>query len=496
MGQNTADAFTILCHVLNYHFQESCKEAPINPIIANNNVPSEVYDYLENTILPKLVNETAYPSSFGYKRLSTILEAIFKCEINLKLIINDIKLKNLQTRPGGYLADGFLDDNRMSAYFSSVHGAFDINEKLANIIKPQVKRSNSRAYVVFVTKVKQVYKTFYDAVYNETKQLFNPDNDDLVERFILHCFDFDREFYKQIIDVPPRINYFISPPATVTPQVVSVGKPSDPIWPCKPVWKSDQQTSIKKESKLLIASGQSLFQGAYATTGLMQSGREFEIQACWVNDTSSLGTKVNDYVTKIKAVPMIPRQFYHACAVLQSEEHTLAGQTTDLSDLPLFEPVLMYIKGPSTYAGTTVCRLEGWAVPTAAYHSSVEMITQACTAYCEEREHHAVTKVIDQLEAYFKVTGQYQDPDEAKIKALNPDAGGAEGGTAKEYIKTLRPVSIHTNQEKIESLVQAMRLATRVLRGTRAQISDIHGRRTAINEFNECVAFLCDKFKT
>jgi hypothetical protein len=36
-----------------------------------------------------------------------------------------------------------------------------------------------------------------------------------------------------------------------------------------------------------------------------------------------------------------------------------------------------------------------------------------------------------------------------------------------------------------------MRLATRILRGTRAQISDIHARATAQREFGEVIESIC-----
>ena len=43
------------------------------------------------------------------------------------------------------------------------------------------------------------------------------------------------------------------------------------------------------------------------------------------------------------------------------------------------------------------------------------------------------------------------------------------------------------------TLVSAMRLATRILRGTRAQISDMHARKAAERQFMSVISSLCSR---
>ena len=180
---------------------------------------------------------------------------------------------------------------------------------------------------------------------------------------------------------------------------------------------------------------------------------------------------IQTHLKSVNAVRLVENTFYQQCTKLQRDEITVGGAKTNLSDFPLFKPVRFYAKGPSVHQIATVCRLDGWGIKTAAFDRAEALINHAIRHFFDMRSKQYPQTLADR---YTDMTKRYV----ATTQSALPDL--------KKY-DTVSETFMH-------QYVSAFRLATRVLRGTRAQISDMHARTLSKIEFDAAIDALCDDF--
>jgi hypothetical protein len=195
-----------------------------------------------------------------------------------------------------------------------------------------------------------------------------------------------------------------------------------------------------------------------------------------VNTHPSLGVTVQTHIESVKGIELKEGSFFQQCSVLQHDEVQIQGRQTNLADFALFEPIMFYVKGPSVYAVATACSLEGHAIRTAAFYRSEEMVMRACDHHFDMRDERMSSTLTNALKILFTAK-----PDPAWSTYYNSTGNIIPAHAAASELK-------HIISSRV---VSAMRLATRILRGTRAQISDIHARATAQREFGEVIESIC-----
>jgi len=192
------------------------------------------------------------------------------------------------------------------------------------------------------------------------------------------------------------------------------------------------------------------------------------------NQPCSMAVIIQNHLTAIGAVRFVESSFYQQCAKLQRDEITVGGAKTNLSDFPLFKPVHFYAKGPSVYQVATVCRLDGWGIKTAAFDRADALINHAIQKFFDMRSR---TVHRDIGEQYDRMTAPYIARRDGDDNAIPPNTRGDAVGA-----------------EFMHQYVSVFRLATRILRGTRAQIGDMHARTLSRIEFDAAIDALCGQY--
>lgn len=262
------------------------------------------------------------------------------------------------------------------------------------------------------------------------------------------------------------------------------------------------------------------FEGAYVSHyGPSSTDSTWEMQMCWVKNDApgitspaemlkeklgeklgetledrlgigakTLGGVIRRHIAAVDGVRLTEGSFMQQCSVLQDDDIQIQGRQTNLMDFALFEPIIFYVKGPSAYAGGTACSLEGYGVRTAAFHRAEEMIVRTCQEYFDARDERVPNalniKLAIAFEHYTKLLGYASKYQSEFVNFRN-------ASNAEKLDVMARVYSTFAGDSNTQ-LVSAMRLATRILRGTRAQISDMHARQAAEQQFNSVISSLCD----
>lgn len=242
--------------------------------------------------------------------------------------------------------------------------------------------------------------------------------------------------------------------------------------------------TVKMTADTFVSAGMKLFEGAYVTD-YSEEAVAWEIEMAWVckhdpgripsEEWPPLDLQIEYHLIRVKAVPLTDSSFFYECSVLQHDEVQVQGRQTNLSDFALFEPVMFFVKAPSAYSVATACSLEGWATRTAAYRRSEDMVLRAIEEYHVIRDLSPSARITSAVKSLFAAEC------DTEHKEFHDAITGKLIGVEKTLHARLKP-----------RLVSAMRLATRVLRGTRAQISDVHARTTAQHEFTTVIDSICN----